>query len=373
MMMRLPNSRAALVATAAALLFASGAYAQGSEFLEAAKKKITTATMVKDKWDGPTTGPKAAAGKTIVFVAGDMKNGGILGVSKGVEEGAKAIGWTVRVIDGQGSVSGRTAALNQALALKPAGIVVGGFDTSEQKAAFEGAVKAGVPLVGWHSGEQPGPNEKAGLYANVTTTADDVSEAAALWAVADSGGKAGVVIFTDSQYAIAVYKAKAMEAVIKKCGGCTVLSYEDSPISESSTRMPTLTASLLQKFGDKWTHSLAINDLYFDFMGPTLTTAGKKGDGAPKAVSAGDGSEAAYQRIRTKRFQAGTVPEPLNMQGWQIIDEMNRAFAKQKWSGYVPKVHLVTPDNVGKDGGPKNLFDPDNGYRTHYKAIWGTK
>jgi ribose transport system substrate-binding protein len=249
--------------------------------------------------------------------------------------------------------------------------VVGGFDTTEQKAAFEGATKAGVPLVGWHSGEQPGPNEKAGLYANVTTTADDVSEAAALWAVADSGGKAGVVIFTDSQYAIAVYKAKAMEAVIKKCGGCTVLSYEDSPISESSTRMPTLTASLLQKHGVKWTHSLAINDLYFDFMGPTLQTAGKKGDGSPKAVSAGDGSEAAYQRIRSKRFQAGTVPEPLNMQGWQIVDELNRAFAKEKWSGYVPKVHLVTAANVGKDGGPKNLFDPDNGYRNQYKKIWG--
>ena len=238
---------AAASASAAALLLSNASMAQGNEFLEMAKKKVATATMVKDKWDGPTAGPKAVAGKTIVFVAADMKNGGIVGVSKGVEEAGKAIGWTVRVIDGQGSVSGRTAALNQALALKPAGIVVGGFDTTEQKAAFEGATKAGVPLVGWHSGEQPGPNEKAGLFANVTTTADDVSEAAALWAVADSGGKAGVVIFTDSQYAIAVYKAKAMEAVIKKCGGCTVLSYEDSPISESSTRMPTLTTSLLQK------------------------------------------------------------------------------------------------------------------------------
>lgn len=368
--MPLLNSR---VAALAALMLASSAFAQSTEFLDAAKKKIATAVMVKDQWDGPTTGPKAEGGKTIVFVAGDMKNGGILGVSKGVEEAGKAIGWTVRVIDGQGSVSGRTAALNQALALKPAGIVVGGFDTTEQKAAFEGATKSGVPLVGWHSGEQPGPNDKAGLFANVTTTADDVSEAAALWAVADSGGKAGVVIFTDSQYAIALYKARAMEAVIKKCGGCTVLSFEDSPISESSTRMPTLTASLLQRHGDKWTHSLAINDLYFDFMGPTLTTAGKKGDGAPKAVSAGDGSEAAYQRIRAKRFQAGTVPEPLNMQGWQVVDEMNRAFAKQKWSGYVPKVHLVTADNVAKDGGPKNLFDPDNGYRTQYKGIWGVK
>lgn len=358
-----------------ALLLACSAglasHAQADDFLDAAKKKVAAATATQESWDGPTTGPAAAAGKTIVFVAADMKNGGIVGVSVGVEEAGKSIGWNVRVIDGQGSVSGRTAALNQALALKPAGIVVGGFDTTEQKVAFEGAAKSGIPLVGWHAGEKPGPNEKAGLFANVTTTADDVAEAAALWAVVDSGGKAGVVIFTDSQYAIAVYKARAMEAVVKKCHDCAVLSFEDSPIAESSTRMPQLTTSLLQRFGDKWTHSLAINDLYFDFMGPSLTAAGKKGDGNPKAVSAGDGSEAAYQRIRTKRYQAGTVPEPLNMQGWQIVDELNRAFNRQPWSGYVPKVHLVTEANVAKDGGQKNLFDPDNGYRTQYRRIWG--
>jgi ribose transport system substrate-binding protein len=370
--MRSRLSKLALAATALVLLGLSPA-SRADEFLDMARKTVATVTMAAGQWDGPTSGPRGAAGKTIVFVAADMKNGGIVGVSKGVEEAGKAIGWTVRVIDGQGSVSGRTAALNQALALKPAGIVVGGFDTTEQKTAFANAATSGVPLVGWHSGEKPGPNTEAGLFANVTTTADDVSEAAALWAVADSDGKAGVVIFTDSQYAIAVYKAKAMEAVIKKCSGCTVLSYEDSPIADSSTRMPTLTASLLQRFGDKWTHSLAINDLYFDFMGPTLRTAGKKGDGPPKAVSAGDGSEAAYQRIRTQRYQAGTVPEPLNMQGWQIVDELNRAFAKQPWSGYVPKVHLVTAANVGKDGGPRNLYDPDNGYRDKYKAIWAGK
>ena len=345
-------------------------HAMADDFLAAARKKVEVAIMSKSAWDGPTTGPKASSGKTIVFVAADLKNGGILGVSKGVEEAAAVIGWNVRILDGQGSVSARTAVLNQALALKPDGMVVGGFDTTEQKVAFQNASKAGVPLVGWHSGEKPGPNATAGLFANVTTTADDVSEVAALYAVADAGGKAGVVVFTDSQYAIAVYKARAMEAVIKKCAGCTVLSFEDSPIAESSTRMPQLTTSLLQRFGDKWTHSLAINDLYFDFMASSLATAGKKGDAAPKAVSAGDGSEAAYQRIRSKRYQAGTVPEPLHMQGWQIVDELNRAFNKTSWSGYIPKVHLVTAENVGKDGGPKNLFDPDNGYRNAYKKIW---
>ena len=356
----------ALAVTAASFV----SHVMADEFLDAAKKKVQVATMSKSVWDGPTTGPKAVASKTIVFVAADLKNGGILGVSKGVEKAAAAIGWKGRVLEGQGPVRARTWALNRALALKPGGFGGGALAPPKKKGALEHPPKAGIPGVGWHSGKKPGPTTTAGFFANVTTTADDVSEVAALSAVADSGGKAGVVIFTDSQYAIAVYKARAMEAVIKKCGGCTVLSFEDSPISESSTRMPQLTTSLLQRFGDKWTHSLAINDLYFDFMGSSLAAAGKKGDGAPKAVSAGDGSEAAYQRIRSKRYQAGTVPEPLNMQGWQIVDELNRAFNQVAWSGYIPKVHLVTADNVGKDGGPKNLFDPDNGYRNAYKKIW---
>ena len=98
-----------------------------------------------------------------------------------------------------------------------------------------------------------------------------------------------------------------------------------------------------------------------------------KGDGSPKAISAGDGSESAFQRIRAKQYQAGTVPEPLNEQGWQLVDELNRAFNKQPWSGFVSGIHLVTASNIAYDGGPKNVFDPDNGYRDHYKAIWGVK
>ncbi len=46
--------------------------------------------------------------------------------------------------------------------------------------------------------------------------------------------------------------------------------------------MPQLTTSLLQRFGAKWTYSLAINDLYFDFMPPALSAAGIAGDGAPQ-------------------------------------------------------------------------------------------
>ena len=356
---------------AAALMTAAGARADDG--IDAAKAKMAASTQKAGKWDGPTTGPKAAGGKTIIYVGGDLRNGGTEGVSRGVEEAAKAIGWTLRIIDGRGEISGHTAALNQAIALKPDGIIVGGFDAIEQNAALEGVKNAGIPFVGWHATIAPGPDAATGMFANVNTRIQDVADTAAALAIADSGGKAGVVIFGDSNYEMAIKKAHLMEEAVKKCSGCTVLTLEDSPMTEASTRMPQLTTSLLQRFGDKWTYSLAVNDLYYDFMGPSLAAAGKSGSDTPKNISAGDGSESAFQRIRTKQFQVATVPEPLHEQGWQLIDELNRAFAKQPWSGYVSTIHLVTPDNIAFDGGPDNVFDPDNGYRDVYKTIWGVK
>ena len=320
-------------------------------------------------FDGPTSGPKAAEGKTVVVLAADMKNGGILGVTKGVEEAAAKIGWTVRVLDGAGSVQGRTAAFGQAMALKPDGIIINGFDATEQQAALEGVVAAKIPMVSWHSGPKIGCDAPGGIFANVSTDAMQVSDVAANWAMEDGGKDAGVVIFTDSTYQIAIDKADRMKKDIEAAGG-TVLEYVDTPIAETSTRMGPLTTSLLQKYGAKWTHSLAINDLYFDFMGPALAAAGIDGKANPKAGSAGDGSEAAFQRIRTGQYQAVTVAEPLNLQGWQLVDEMNRAVSGAACSGYVTAPALVTEEGL-KAMGDSNAFDPQNGYREAYAKIWG--
>lgn len=320
-------------------------------------------------FDGPTAGPKAAAGKTVVVLVGDMKNGGQLGVTNGIQEAAAKIGWTVRVLDGAGSVQGRTAAFGQAMALAPDGIVINGFDAVEQQTAIEGVAAAKIPMVSWHSGPKIGCDAPGGIFANVSTDAMQVSDVAAKWALDDAGGKPGVVIFTDSTYQIAIDKADRMKKDIEAAGG-TVLEYVDTPIAETSTRMGPLTTSLLQKYGAKWTHSLAINDLYFDFMGPALAAAGIDGKGSPKAGSAGDGSEAAFQRIRSGQFQAVTVAEPLNLQGWQLVDELNRAMQGQACSGYITAPALVTEDGL-KAMGASNAFDPQNGYREAYAAIWG--
>lgn len=320
-------------------------------------------------FDGPTSGPTAAPEKSIVVVAGDLKNGGILGVTNGVEEAVGVIGWEVRVLDGAGSIQGRTAAIGQAMALKPDGIIINGFDAVEQQAALEGVAEANIPMVAWHSGPKIGCDAPGGIFANVSTDAMSVSEVAAKWAIEDGGENIGAVIFTDSTYQIAIDKADRIQQTIEAMGG-TVLEYVDTPIADTSSRMGPLTISLVQKYGDQWTHALAINDLYFDFMGPALASGGISSTDGPQAGSAGDGSEAAFQRIRTGNYQSITVAEPLNLQGWQLVDELNRAIQGEACSGYVTAPALVTRAGLEKMG-ESNAFDPDSPYRESYAAIWG--
>ena len=146
-----------LMASAALIgLSVTGARAADDAYMKAAKDYIAKVTAPVTQWDGPTTGPKAQGKKLVIYVSTDQRNGGAQGVGDGAAEAAKVIGWDFRILDGQGSVPGRTSALTQAIALKPDGIILGSLDAVEQAPLVEQAVKAGIKVVGWHAGPGPG-------------------------------------------------------------------------------------------------------------------------------------------------------------------------------------------------------------------------
>ncbi|MFF5207553.1 substrate-binding domain-containing protein [Streptosporangium sp. NPDC000396] len=327
---------------------------------------VRTAAAIGARWTGPTSGPPAATGKTVVFVAHDMTNPGVAGVAKGVRDAGQVIGWNARVVDGQGTPAGIQAAFSQAVTLRPDGIVIGGFDPNSASGQTEQANAAGIPLIGWHAVGVPGPSENPRLFTNITTKVEDVARISADWIITTSGGRAGAVILTDSSIPFAENKSQLIKKELETCPSVRLLSYENIPIADASIRVPQKVSSLLSRFGDRWTHSVAINDLYFAAAAPALRAAGRRGDAEPFNVGAGDGDPSAFQRIRDRQFQSATVPEPLNEQGWQIIDEFNRAFSGRPDSGYVAPVHLTTVDNVGTT----TAWDP-LGYQEAYRKIWG--
>ena len=360
----------AVVTSSTIALGASGANAAAvcTKALAKADAAVKLAVNSAAPWTGPKTGPKGAKGKTIYFVAQTMTNGGVAGAEAGVEEAAKAAGWTVKVLDGQGTQQGMDQAMNQAVTLHADGIVIGGFDPATVTDAIAAAKAANIPVIGWHAEATAGPQPQAGLFTNVTTLRKDVSTISADWAISDSRGKGGVVVFSDFSIPFAKGKSDEIVAELKTCSSLSILKYDNIPIGNStSTLMQSETAALLAKFGAKWTSSISINgSLYITPIATALRAAGKSGTGFPHHVGAGDGSTDEYSRIASGQFQSVTVPEPLNQEGWQIIDEFNRAFNKVAASGYVPATHLVNKANIGS----ATSWDPQNGYRDIYKKIW---
>jgi len=340
-------------------------------FSENIRKRIAGSSQKAASWDGPVTGPPAQANKTIIYFADDLRNGGILTVGEAVRQAANTIGWNVIFIDAQGTEKGRSASFERILKTKPDGVIIGGADAFANLHNLNLLQREGIKTVGWHVNPKPGPVVGTPISTNISTDNQQVAEIAAYYATLQPVEKIGAVIFTDSRYKIAMDKANIMKRVMEICAHCEVLSFEDVSLSKADKLMPSVVDRLVKVYGKRWTHSLAINDLYFDHMAPILAAKNLSFVDGISNISAGDGSPSAFQRIRLMSYQNATVAEPLGLQGWQLIDELNRIFAGESVSGYINPVHLVVKKNIAYDGGWENIYDPDNGYKEAYKSIWG--
>ncbi len=337
--------------------------------LEALEERLAVASAPTPAWDGPRSGPAGSPGKTVAIVSEDLRNGGVLGVALGIREAAEVMGWSLEIFDAGGTPAGRAKAVAGALAAEPDGVILVGSDAGEMAPLLRSFARHRVPIVGWHVGPRAGALPDGPVAVNVSTDPLEVARVAAGAAVLAAEGRAGVVIFTDHNFEIALAKSRAMAEVVRACGRCELLEVRDVPISTSPEQVPAVTRELLARHGARWTHALAINDIYFDYAVPQLILAGVPEDGV-RLYSAGDGSSSAFMRIQAGLFQAGTAAEPLTLHGWQLVDELNRLLAGEPVSGYVVPVHLVTRGNVAFDGGQRLLYDPANGYREAYRRIW---
>lgn len=322
---------------------------------------------VQTEWTGPTTGPAAEPGKKVVYISSNEQNAVSHAWGVAQQEAAEQIGWEVVILDGKGTTQDRLSACNQALALNPDGITLEG-DAAGMQDCLQQAADAGIPIVGIHGAGFPGPVPELNLFTNIGSEPSEIGYALADYIIADSKGQGKAMILYDSLYEVARAKAEAMQARFKECTGCALLGYESSPLAEVTTRTPQLFNSYIQRYGEDFQYVMTIADYYYDFAVPALEAAGLE-PGSVKLVGS-DGTEQAYSRIRNGEFQVATSPEPVELQGYQAIDEINRALNGEAPSGYVSPVFIVTAENIDIEGGKEGAFVPSNGYKEHYLSIW---
>ena len=321
-------------------------------------------------WEGPTAAPKPDKGKKVVFLSGDEQNdiSHLYGVY--IKEAGEKLGWEVTIIDGKGSPTSWLAGMNQAIALKPDGIALFADGASLQD-PIKAGVAQGIKFVGLHAAGLPA---RSPTSISSSTSRRIRSRSARPKPPGSSpipNGTANVVILSHNEYAIAEVKSMATKAEIEKCGGCKVMEYVNSPASEAAQRQPQLTTSWVQRFGLPL-YATSVGDNDWDFAVPVLRSGGV--DPSQVKLVAADGNRSAYDRIRKGgQYQTVTVSEPIELQAYQAIDELNRAFHGEKPSGFVQPPFLVTQENIHAEGGDQNTFIPSNDYKKHYLEIWGVQ
>jgi ribose transport system substrate-binding protein len=141
----------------------------------------------------------------VVFLSGDEQNdiSHLYGVY--IKEAGAKLGWDVTIIDGKGSPTSWLAGMNQAIALKPDGIALFA-DAASLKDPIRAGVGQGIKFVGLHAAGLPGPQPDLNLFVNIQEDPREIGKAEAAWAIADSDGKARVVILSHNEYAIAEVK-----------------------------------------------------------------------------------------------------------------------------------------------------------------------
>lgn len=356
---------------AAALVgLASLAAAQDSAFMDEVAEAVVRYAGPQSDWRGPTESPPLAEGKHIAYVSSNQQNDASREWGTHIEEIGARIGWEVTVIDGQGSPVGWQRAVEQAIALQVDGIVMDA-DAASLQPQIETAAENGITVVGIHAAAFPGPQPDIGLFVNIQQDPRDIGKAQADWIIQHSGGTARVVVTSHCEYAIACTKAHATEERIMECEGCEVLEFFNSPIAEVAQRQPAAVTSWVQQYGTPL-YITSVADYTADYQVPALRAGGLTSDDV--ILVAADGNQSAYERIRAgDQYQAVTVSEPYEMQAYQAVDELNRAFNGEGPSGFVQDPYLVTTANVDAEGGDQNTFIPSNNYEQHYLELWGVE
>ncbi|MFZ6673104.1 substrate-binding domain-containing protein [Undibacterium sp. Xuan67W] len=329
---------------------------------------ITKTSLKKSGWDGPIEGPAKQTGKKVTFITQDSRNGGVSSAYRGFYLAAIELGWSLSIVDGKNDRATIRSLFSDALQQHQDAIILGGieFDDSFQDLSVR-AKQEKIILVGWHASAKPGPTKD--LFVNITTPYEEVGKRAAEFVIDNSKGEIGVIIFNDDRFGIANAKTAVMMDIVIRCARCKLLSVENMQIGQANQEMPGAVIRLNQLYGKKWTHTLAINDAYFDAINVPLARADRRDI---QNVSAGDGSYTALSRIKSGiSQQVATVAEPFGLQGWQLADELNRAFSGWPPSGYISKPIVITSPLMNQLKGAE--IDSILNYKENYSLIWTGK
>jgi ribose transport system substrate-binding protein len=344
------------------------AAAGGDAGLEAAKANVAKYS----KADGtigvttPLTGK--AEKKTIAWMECDVPTCAAY-LTPGFKNATAALGWDLSIIPMKSTDPG--PAIQQAIDAKVDFIASTGLSTAQYQPQLDAAKAAGIPVLSCFGTDDPDPD--AGLYMQCgdESFVEKTGPVMADWAIADSEGKANILVVSIPDFPVLVAETEAFKAqVAKNCSGCTVTELNATLQDLIGGTVPGSIVSKLQANAD-------VNYVFYSFGDlPGGVTAALQSAGLDKKVTQ-YGQD--FSTIDLDEIAAGTMgawsADPKGYAGWLMVDAAARlslgmTLDEERAAAALPTIIISEPadakaiSDVGGDWMPPGAEDA-------FKKLWG--
>ncbi len=310
---------------AAAMMVAAGAAFGAEASKEHARLEDPTA------FAGPTAPAKAPKGIKVGIIPCAAAFHGCTAPAEAAGEAAKKLGWTVTQYDGGADQRKQNAAILDAISAGSNLILLMAIDPNFVQLGLAAAKKAGIPVLsGTDSTNSPNPvlkpeGDKLNYETDVSADMGKIGHRMAEWIIADSGGKANVMVVTDEEFpTVNVVTAGILDG-LKECKTCVVQPLQKTTGSQVATTLGQQTVGYLQSHPDV-NYVIGPFDPAAAFMVNAIAQAGL-GDKVKLVSQLGDGQNLDF--IRAGRVQVADCAFDNQYLGYAVIDQAIRVLNKQ--------------------------------------------
>lgn len=353
--------------TAAAAWAAASA---GRPGVATAKKNIAASTaMPKFKVPGPAIDVSSLKGKLVVVIRGNGAVPFVVDVSSAEQAAAKAAGMKTLLIDGHGTASGWSQAIQTAISQHAAGIIGVGLGVDLIRVALQNAKSAHIPVVDVLD-EQAGAKVPPGITGNVSINFNGGGRLIADNVIASTNGApTHVLILGDNEFTSVVEETDGMKAEFKALAPQDKVIFQNTTVSTLATDIPRLVQTELRR-DPKISWIAAAYDAQAQYVVPAVAQAGAS---SKVKVASNNGVAANMKWIQANHIQVFDIAPPTDWGGWAGFDDLARAMLGKPQVNENLKIRSFTPANLkGIDvSSQAALFG--TAWQNGYSKLWGLK
>ena len=333
--------------------------------VSAAKTAVAAAAAIPTTIPVSTPLPSAPPkGKTVLFLQCEQAECGI--EAQGMEAAAKAVGWTVKVLNFQAANPATlVAALQQGLQYHPVAAFFSGVPQEAWQSEQKAYAAAGAVIVDNFNGTVP---TGAGTLAGRGYAAENgpIGTALANEQIATSdGAPTKSLIVTVPSYTVFGPMATAYKAQIaKECPGCQVTEVDLTIPQLLAGGLDQAVISAARRISGLQ-YIVSVNGQFIGQLPQALNSAGLQGK---YKIISGSGVSTDQQNV-LNGTQLATVSSPYVEDGWQDIDMAIRHVMNlpiPAGDNVVPWT-LLTKSNIGT---PKDSWEAPDNYPQLFKQLW---